>query len=203
MARGGDSVSGTYNFAGPANFNNGLTIAGNTPSYTRDATAALFRFINYRDTNGSHVTLVADVARGSQAAPAFMTATGLMLEMSVRPFDGSAVGMAVSGRFAFRATENHSSTARGTSMTIELAPEGSSTVQEVASFSANSGLSLFGANPVIDQNRHHRLRSYTVATLPSASVAGQMIRVSDGNAHRQLAVSDGSSWRFPDGAVVS
>lgn len=60
-----------------------------------------------------------------------------------------------------------------------------------------------GFNIVIDANRHHRLRAYTVATLPSASPAGQMIHVSDGSSNRHVAVSDGTNWRFPDGAVVS
>lgn len=60
-----------------------------------------------------------------------------------------------------------------------------------------------GFTTVIDANRHHRLRAYTVATLPSASPAAQMIYVSDGSSNRRIAVSDGGNWRFPDGAVVS
>lgn len=203
MSRSGDSVSGTYTFGGTVNFNGILAISGQTPTYTRDGAAGLVRFINFRDTNASHVTLVADVARGTQAVPAFMTNTGLMFEVAVRPFDGSAVGLVTSGRFAFRASENHGATARGTALKVELVPNGSTAIQEVASFAADSGLSLFGANPVIDQNRHQRLRPYTVATLPSPSPAGQMIGVSDGSANRWLAVSDGSNWRFPDGSIVS
>jgi hypothetical protein len=59
----------------------------------------------------------------------------------------------------------------------------------------SAGLSMFGANPVIDQNRHFRLRSYTIATLPSASPAGQTIYCSDlGGGGGQLN-SDGTSWR--------
>lgn len=203
MSRTGDSVAGTYTITGTMNVNGVLAMSGGSPVYTRDGMAALFRFINYRDSNASHATLTADVARGTQAAPTFMTSSALMLELMVRPFDGTAVGGAVSGRAAFRATENHSASARGTSLSIELAHNGTTATQEVATFSADTGFSLFGANPVIDQNRHHRLRSYTVATLPSATPAGQLIRVSDGNANRQLAVSDGTNWRFPDGAIVS
>ena len=47
-----------------------------------------------------------------------------------------------------------------------------------------------------------KLPSYTVATLPAGS-AGLLIYVSDGTANKRLAVHDGTSWRFPDGAVVS
>lgn len=46
------------------------------------------------------------------------------------------------------------------------------------------------------------LVSYTVAGLPSASPAGQIVYVSNGNANRRLGVSDGTNWRFPDGNVV-
>ncbi|MDK4703907.1 hypothetical protein PH562_16775 [Rhizobium sp. CNPSo 4062] len=48
------------------------------------------------------------------------------------------------------------------------------------------------------------LRSFTVATLPSASAnARNMIYVSDGTANQRLAVSDGTNWRFPSGSIVS
>lgn len=47
------------------------------------------------------------------------------------------------------------------------------------------------------------LRSYTVAGVPSASPAGQLIYVSNGTSNKRLAVSDGTNWRFPDGAIVS
>nr|WP_295468941.1 hypothetical protein [Mesorhizobium sp.] len=60
-----------------------------------------------------------------------------------------------------------------------------------------------GANTVVTAERHLMLRSYTVAGLPSAAPEGQMVYVSDGSSNRRMAVSDGTSWRFPDGAVVS
>lgn len=59
-----------------------------------------------------------------------------------------------------------------------------------------SGLSVFTLPAV--------LPTYTVATVPSAAtyVRG-LIYVSNGTANKRLAISDGTSWRFPDGAVVS
>jgi hypothetical protein len=48
-----------------------------------------------------------------------------------------------------------------------------------------------------------QIRSYTVATLPSAASAAQLIYVSDGASNKRLAVSDGTNWRFPDGNIVS
>lgn len=59
------------------------------------------------------------------------------------------------------------------------------------------------ATVIIDANSHIGLRSYTVATLPSAATPARMVHVSNGNASRMLAVADGSVWRWPDGSVVS
>ena len=59
------------------------------------------------------------------------------------------------------------------------------------------------ATTIVHASSHLGLRSYTVATLPSASPAGQMIYVSDGTGNKRQAVSDGTNWRFPDGNIVS
>lgn len=56
---------------------------------------------------------------------------------------------------------------------------------------------------VIDAGGHLSLRSYTVATLPTAAPAGRLAHVSNGSTNRRLAVSDGDTWRWPDGSPVS
>jgi hypothetical protein len=49
-----------------------------------------------------------------------------------------------------------------------------------------------------------QLPSYTVATLPPAtSYPRCMIYVADGTVNKRVAISDGTSWRWPDGAVVA
>ncbi|MBR0654842.1 glycosyl hydrolase family 28-related protein [Plastoroseomonas arctica] len=49
-----------------------------------------------------------------------------------------------------------------------------------------------------------QLPSFTVATVPAAaSYPRAMIYVSDGTLNKRLAISDGTAWRWPDGAVVS
>lgn len=65
----------------------------------------------------------------------------------------------------------------------------------------STGLRVFGelqdsggSNVLIDGNRHIRLRSYTMATLPSASPAGQEIYCSNTVAGGDDLVSDGTSW---------
>jgi len=188
-----DKVTGQLSIGKQLNLNGSLAITGGTPSVTRDGAASLFRLVSYRDTNATHVTLAADVARGNQAAPAFMTNTGLMCEFIVRPWNGTAMGAATTGRLSFRASENHSASALGTRWTIELVPNGATTIAEVGALDHADGLSLFQV-PVIDANRHFRLRPYTIATLPSASPAGQLIHCSDlGGGAGQLN-SDGTAW---------
>lgn len=68
---------------------------------------------------------------------------------------------------------------------------------------STGNIQVGGGNTVISSARHILLRSYTVATLPSASPAAQMIYVSNGTSNKRLAVSDGTNWRWPDGAIVS
>lgn len=48
-----------------------------------------------------------------------------------------------------------------------------------------------------------KLESYTVTTLPPAATPGAAIYVSNGTTNKRVAVSDGTNWRFPDGAIVS
>jgi hypothetical protein len=70
------------------------------------------------------------------------------------------------------------------------------------SISPNGGRTTINGNvvatsPVI-------LPSYTVAGLPSAATHAQgLAYVSNGTSNKRLAVSDGTNWRFPDGAIVS
>ncbi|MEO3473409.1 glycosyl hydrolase family 28-related protein [Roseomonas sp. CAU 1739] len=56
----------------------------------------------------------------------------------------------------------------------------------------------------VESTAPFKLPTYTVATLPSAATFARcLIFVSDGTANKRFAVSDGTSWRWPDGAVVS
>lgn len=81
-----------------------------------------------------------------------------------------------------------------------------STPQLIAQGSdTNVGLQLAGKGTgVVNVVGPFQLATYTVATLPAAaSYARGVVYVSDGAANKRLAVSDGTSWRWPDGAVVS
>jgi hypothetical protein len=77
---------------------------------------------------------------------------------------------------------------------------------EALRVTATRDLQLNGVgNTVITSARHHQLRSYTVATLPSvAGAAGQMIFVSNALGGPVPAYNDGASWRrCTDATVVS
>lgn len=86
-------------------------------------------------------------------------------------------------------------------------PNTSATIARTSGPNTFSGTQTFadiisGSTTVITSAGHLGLRSYTVATLPSAT-AQQLIYVSDGTSNKRLAVSDGTNWRWPDGAIVS
>lgn len=68
---------------------------------------------------------------------------------------------------------------------------------------ASGGAVSVGTTTVFDAGGHATLRSYTVATLPTANPAGRLVHVSDGAGNRRLAVSDGTAWRWTDGTTVS
>ncbi len=83
-------------------------------------------------------------------------------------------------------------------------PAGSIISYERLRISATGAVVHNGATVVVDENSHLGLRSYTVATLPSAAAGtGRLVHVADGSSGRRLAVSDGAVWRFPDGTIVS
>jgi hypothetical protein len=80
--------------------------------------------------------------------------------------------------------------------------------------SANRWITLTGSNGgnpristsggALDIGAIPTLPTYTVATLPTASTYTRgLIYVSDGTANQRLAISDGTNWRFPSGAIVS
>lgn len=86
---------------------------------------------------------------------------------------------------------------------FKVSPDGSTWLDALVLDASTGDLQMGGANTVISADRHPVLRSYTVSTLPSAEVEGQLIYVSDGASNKHLAVSDGTNWRWPDGSVVS
>lgn len=112
---------------------------------------------------------------------------------------GSGSGYTVGSRLRSQCIETGtiSSTAFGTRLTVEACPIGSGTLSEIARLEALTGLSMFGANPVIDANRVFRRRVFTVGTLPTGA-DGMAAFVSDANATTFASdVASGGSNHVP------
>lgn len=173
--------------------------AGVTPAFSGESNV-IFDFARYSD-NASSPVLRMYKARGTTASPAGVSQGDIGMELQANAYGTSAFGVFSQLRFSVEAASPSNTDKKGR-MTL-LLNSGSGTTTEILRVEHATGLSMFGANPVVYQNRHHRLRAYTVGTLPSASPAAQLIYVSDGSTNRRIAVSDGTDWRFPDGNVVS
>ena len=167
VGRAGDTMTGDLivSQAGPSELK---TISdGSTSTATLES---------YRTSTAAHCSVVGNAAYGSLAAPAFVgAAEANLFELSTRPWSGSTFGQ--QARIAFVSSEAHSATALGVDCVVSCTPAGSATRQDVVRISAATGVSMFGSNIVVDANRHLRLRSYTIATLPSAAVcrAGDLL----------------------------
>jgi hypothetical protein len=86
---------------------------------------------------------------------------------------------------------------------ISTARASDNAMTEVVSFEHAVGMQMYGST-VINSSGHLVLKSYTVAAaLLLVATAGQQIYVSDGTSNKRLAIADGTTWRFPDGAVIS
>lgn len=83
--------------------------------------------------------------------------------------------------------------AMGSRLTVLQSPLGSATLSEIVRLEHATGLSMFGANPVIDQDRNHLLRVYTIATLPTAA-SGKVVQCSDLGGGAGPLVGDGTGW---------
>ncbi len=185
VGRAGDTMTGDLivSQAGPSELK---TISdGSTSTATLES---------YRTSTAAHCSVVGNAAYGSLAAPAFVgAAEANLFELSARPWSGSTFGQ--QARIAFVSSEAHSATALGVDCVVSCTAGGGTLRQDVVRISAATGLAMFGSNIVIDANRHLRLRSYTIATLPSVAAAGQVIFCSDlGGGGGQL-VSDATRWR--------
>lgn len=169
-----------------------------------DGSGGVFRATRYTDTTSAPV-FFGRKARGTKAAPAAVQAGDTLIGFRGYGHTGTIfpTGNLVSA-FLLEAAENfvHGS-AYGSQIRFFTTPNGSTAMQERLRIAHGGDLQMGGANTVISAARHPVLRGYTVATLPAAAPAGQLIYVSDGADNRRLAVSDGAAWRFPDGDLVA
>ena len=145
-------------------------------------------------------------ARGSRASPSTVQSGDTLLGFRAYAYDGTAFSAALgsSAAFLLEASETHSGSAHGGQISFYTIENGQTTANERLRIANDGALQMGGANTVINKDRHQQLRSYTVAGLPSAAAAGQMIYVSDETGGAVVAFSDGTNWRrVTDRAVAS
>lgn len=179
--------------------------AGGTPLWTLSGdTGAGLRLRTYNASAGTGPQPRYELgrARGTIASPAIVNNGDFLGFIDWYAYDGAAF-VASARLFASVAETTPSTTALGVSFGVLLNAAGSVIPTSAMTINHTTGLTLFGG-VTIDGSRHLRLRSYTVATIPSAAVVGQMIYVSDESGGQVPAFSDGVNWlRVTDRAVVS
>ncbi len=158
-------------------------------------------------TGGSGPVFFGRKARGTRDTPLAVLAGDTLTGFRAYSYDGSNFTESGQSSVAFlmEAAENHSPSARGGQIRFFTVENGTTSLgAERVRFAHDGAVQMGGANTVIDKNRHFQLRSYTVAGLPSAAVAGQMIYVADASGGGVPAFSDGANWRrVTDRVVVS
>jgi fructose-specific component phosphotransferase system IIB-like protein len=191
----------------------GATLVDDADQATAQATLGLTPTANTLDTTAGRVLKVGDFgvglslnANSSNDFSAYVTANSYIANGSVVsvPTDRP-----VASGYWYGLSMNQSGGGRGVQLLINTADvtfyirghtAGSFTswvqVIDASSTQTIGGAKAFSAPP--------RVPSYTVATLPSAATYPRgLLYVSDGTSNKRLAISDGTNWRFPDGAIVS
>lgn len=143
---------------------------------------------------------------GTIASPAVAVNGDTIGNISFQPYSGaSGSGFSNGARIQGVMTETATvdATHLGMQLRVLACPIGSATLTEVARFDNESGLSMFGANPVVDRNRALRLRSTTIAGAVTPSVAGNLFHHSDAQGGAgEVAVDTASAYRHAGQAAV-
>jgi hypothetical protein len=195
-----DAASGEASLAAPATIR---TETGIALTIDLNGGDGVFQATRYSPSSAAPV-FFGRKARGTRDAPEAVQAGDTLIGFRGYAYTGTEFLRAAEGvAFLLEAAENVSDSAYGSQIRFFTTLNGTTTLDERLRIAHDGALQMGGANTVINSDRHLVLRAYTVATLPDASTAGQLIYVSDGLSNRRLAVSDGVNWRWPDGTVVA
>lgn len=199
-ARFGDPATpaaNTYEFINPANTNTTFSIqstgSGVTSFVCRSDSTMAFTFFRYSaDATAPSVSGVK--ARGSFASPTVPLTSDVLMQLNFSGWNGASSAVSSVQIRGVVTETTYSNSNRGGRLEILSCPNLSFTLTENARFEHATGFSMFGANVVIDQNRNHRLRVYTVATLPTHA-AGLEVYCSDTGGGGTHLASDGTNWQ--------
>jgi hypothetical protein len=166
---------------------------------------SVFQATRYAESSNAPV-FMGRKARGSRATPAAVQAGDTLIGFRGYGHDGSGFVSGGAGvAFLLEAAEGWAhGTNLGTQIRLFTTQNGSTANVERLKIANDGSLQVrAGAQTLVDANGIIGLRGYTLASLPSAATAGQLIYVADGSSNKRLAVSDGTNWRWPDGAIVA
>jgi hypothetical protein len=192
VEKAGDEMSGTCFINANSNTVGGFPLTGLGPSYqiSGNSTAGLFSVAPVMSCGAYAFT------GGNVNAPAALTNNLTVFLYNVGGWDGAAY--LNGGRFLFATSEAWTTTARGMRISFFTTTNGTTSVTERLRIADNGDVQMGGANTVIDTNRIHRLRQYTVATLPTVGTAGRLAAVTDATAPAYLTtVAGGGAVNTP------
>ncbi len=197
LSKLGDTGTGVYSFLGTSHTPQ-AGIGGEVLNVSNEGAVTRILFDNYfSGTGGNPFTF--RKARGTAAAPSALANLDQMFNIQSRGYGATAYG--VSSTFAAIATEAWTDAAWGTKLEFTTTPTGSVTPNTHLTLIDNHvrlgntaiiDLQMGGANTVIDTDRLFRLRSYTVATLPTPGTAGRMAWASNCRVFNGAGVQEGA-----------
>lgn len=151
-------------------------------------------------TDATGVNVKMRKARGTKAASTIVAVNDTLGQFTASAYDGAAF-QDVSFLRTVVVEPVPAVGSLGSRILALVAPLAAVTPSEIVRLEHATGLSMFGANPVINASRHHVNRSYTVATIPAVGAAGEVIFISDKDSG-SFAWSDGTQWRYPLGQAL-
>lgn len=171
-----------------------LDIESTFGSFLNNMAAITLTFTrNTADANAGSIIL--RKSRGSSTSPVVVNTNDVIGTVSFRGHTGSGTTYGNAAQMSCQTIDpTPSTTAMGGRLFFSVSPIGSVVQTEMLRLETATGLSMFGANPVIDANRTIIARPYTVGTLPTPPASG-IIQVTDDGGGSTLAFSDGSNWR--------
>lgn len=194
---------------------NGTTVNGSTAltagglgsaSYLLNLRSNSNRFaglMQYAAADGNAPQLRFAKNRGTVASPTALSSGDNALEITATTWDGTADRNM--GSIFITAAAAHASGDTPGEIQFWTTPASSTTRTKRFTVDKDGALiSASGTTTVVDSTGLIGLRTYTVATLPSAATAARVIYVSDESGGAVMAFSDGTNWRrVTDRAVVS
>lgn len=216
MGKAGDTGVGTYYFLGVSHTPQ-PGASGTFFHLSNEGASSRVLFDNYwSSAGGANVTF--RKARGTGAAPSAIQSGDQIMNIAAFGYGATAYSAGTRGGFVVDTTQTWTDTVQGTQIYFFACTAGGTanlTMLRLVDGHVRLGdtgvvdLQMGGANTVIDTDRLFRLRSYTVAALPTPGTAGRMAwasncRVFNGAGTQEgaaagtggLVTDNGTAWKI-------